>query len=461
MAVASSVKRKGFEQTLPMVTFLLLLFPGQAQIQLPGLFDLTVQRVIIIELLILSFFCSGPHRTQNEIWLPLKVLNVLLIAWMVLSACLSVVPVVSIKTVLSQCFDFFVPFYLYASRISRIDTVHGVLSGFVKAMILCSVFGFFESYYDWSVLSLFPPATSRLSYGSGLSDRGIRVQATFPHAILFGAALALAIPITLYLISIANKPSKRYLLWTGLFLMFLNLYKTASRGPWIATIVSLGILLLARGSSVKRYVIIIALLSAAVLIVRPGVWTSIYNLYQETGDPESEQGQSYQWRYALFDLAKNELSQDTGRALWGFGPESFFYLGLEGEFQGMHVKYDSCDSAVVELMMDTGYVGFGLVALLLLTAAVGALRSHIRLSRPVNSLSVVLFANLCAFAFLMTNVELFGWGQQSYMLWIVMALAAVCLRGTTRQLVAEPGAELLPHKGIAEYWSAPSFGGQR
>jgi O-antigen ligase len=127
----------------------------------------------------------------------------------------------------------------------------------------------------------------------------------------------------------------------------------------------------------------------------------------------------------LYGITERELSKNFARALWGYGPESFYYLGLEGEFQGATWKFESCDSAVVELLMDTGCVGFLLVAALLLKAAGAAFRGFRRLPSPANSVCLVLFVNLCAFCFLMTNVMLFGWGQQAYMLWILIALAMI------------------------------------
>jgi O-antigen ligase len=187
------------------------------------------------------------------------------------------------------------------------------------------------------------------------------------------------------------------------------------------------------------------LLIATVLVVRPGVWSTISNLYLETMDPDTAQGASYEWRYALYRITGRELSKDFGRALWGFGPESFYYLGLEGEFQGAIWKFQSCDSAVVELLMDTGFIGFLLVAAILLNAAGAAFRGFRTLPRPSNGVCLVLFANICAFCFLMTNVELFAWGQQAYMLWILIAMVMIypglqrqsSIANQSRQLVTQ------------------------
>jgi hypothetical protein len=49
---------KGFERTLPVAAFLMMLFPMESQIPLPGLFDLTTQRLIVIAL--------GPQKKQGR-----------------------------------------------------------------------------------------------------------------------------------------------------------------------------------------------------------------------------------------------------------------------------------------------------------------------------------------------------------------------------------------------------------
>ncbi len=418
---------KGFERSLPLATFLMMLFPVESQIRLPGLFDLTTQRLIVVVLIVLYFTVGrDQNKSGQRERLPLKYLLILLIGWMLFSSMNSVVRAVSFKSTLSQLLDFTVPYYIYAKTVSKVETVNKILFGFVAAMFVCSIFGYLEIYQNWFVMSLFPPAPHRFTGAFGdLGDRGVRAQSTFGHAILFGAALAMAIPLALHLLTVCKTKARKVFLWAAILVMFLNIYKTGSRGPWLALVLSLGILFFLGRNAVRKYLTVIFVLTATVLIAMPGVWNTINNLYLETTDPNTAQGASYEWRYALYGIAKRELSKDLGRALWGFGPESFYYLGLEGEFQGGIWKFQSCDSAVVELLMDTGCIGFLVAATLLLKAATAAFRSFRSLPSPANSLCLVLFANICAFCFLMTNVELFAWGQQAYMLWILIALAMI------------------------------------
>lgn len=426
VALIVGALRFGFERTLPLAAFLLVIFPNECQINLSGLFDLTTQRLIVIILLTLYLGAGRRKQRHGTRALPLKYLLICYVVWLLISTANSIVFSISLKTVLSQIFDFYLPYYIFAKSISRVETVHRIIWAFMLAVCACCVFGAVEAYKGWSILSLFPTLHGRFaSLTRVVLERGLRVQSTFAHPILFGAALSLAIPQTLYLLAVAKTKPQKALCWIGLLLMFVNIYKTTSRGPWLALLLSLLLLVLFSQWRVKKYVVWIVLLSVVTLIVRPGVWESIKNLYVATGDPDSPQGVSYEWRYALYRIGFQHLNADLSRGLWGYGPESFYYLGWRGEFLGDMVTYDTCDSSIAAVMIETGYIGLFLVLAIFVTAGAKIFVVARRMSAPAKHLAIILFINISAFLFLMTNVALFGWGQQSYMLWTIFALSMV------------------------------------
>ncbi|MBZ5658905.1 MAG: O-antigen ligase family protein [Acidobacteriia bacterium] len=414
---------KGLERTLPLIAFLLMLFPYESQVTLTGYFDLTTQRLIVILTFLLYVFSSEAKERGK---LPLRNTIFFLMAWMLIASAFSVVFVTSIKSVLSEFFDFFLIYYIFAKSITRTETVRKIMYGFVASMVVCSLLGIAETYWNWSVMGLFPEVYHRFANLLGaVPDRSDRVQTTFGHAILFGAALAMTIPMGLYLISVSKTAKQKVFLWTATMLMILNLYKTTSRGPWLAAALSMAVVLLSGGRQIRRYVMWIGALAVIALLARPGIWETIANLYSQTLTPESVQGSSYEWRYALYDQAFLHLNHDFWRALWGYGPESFFFLGWKGLFQGQIVPFESCDSSIAQLMIETGYVGFLLAISVFLIAGYKAFRYSLKIPKPANLPCVVLFVNICAFVFLMTNVAILGWGQQSYMAWIVIAMAMI------------------------------------
>lgn len=427
----ATAMRKGFGSALGLAAALLLIFPSGSRIPLPGLFDLTTQRVIVVVLI--GLYLGIGRKSSGESAdgpIPMRYLLSALLLWMLLSSAQSVVPAISFKSTLSQYFDFCALYIIYARSIRSREEFETVLSGFVAGMFVCSIFGLLEIYRDWKVTSLFPEVASRFADLESVDSRGVRVESTFDHAILFGAALSMSIPMALHFVTSAKTAWRKMYLWCALLVMLLCIYKTSSRGPWIALLMSVVLLAVFGRGKLRSTIAIIGILMVVILVARPGIRESIMSLYGETMDPDSPQGESYQWRYVLYHIAHEQLSQSTQRGLLGFGPESFYYLGLTADVSvdgEMHtVKVESCDSSMVELMMETGYVGFFLVALILLTAIYSTLRAYFRSSKENANLPLVLLVNLCAFSFLMSNVALFGWGQQSYMLWILLAMA-MCL----------------------------------
>lgn len=416
---------KGFEEALPTAAFLLLLFPSEAQLQLPGLFSLTIQRVIVLVLIALWLGRRNNTLNRSGAW-PLTYLIVFIAAWMLLSTANSVIPSISFKSTLSQLLDFFAVYFIFSTSISKSDTIERIMTALVASMFLCSILGIVEACTGWSVISLFPSLPSRFSdLGSGVNDRGARIQSTFSHAILFGSTLAMSIPLAFYLLQKAQTVTRRNWLWASLLAMMFCIYKTGSRGPWLALLLALSFLFFVSGTATRKHLSLLALLALAVLLTRPGIFTSLSNMYTATRDPTSPEGQSYQWRYMLYNVAERELSKDAGRALWGYGPESFYYLNLTAPFlvdgEVKTVKVQSCDSAIVEIAMDTGCVGLLSILALFAKAAFTALQQCIRRNDSTRFLPSVLLITLGTFCFMMTNVEIYAWGQQNYMLWIIIA----------------------------------------
>ncbi len=422
-----ATQKKGLENTLPLASFLFVLFPEESKIAIPGLFDMTTQRVIVLTLFILCAVLPRPLGPTPK-RLPLAIYIVTLSLWWFLSAAASVVFTTSLKYVLSQLLDLFMLYYIFARYVTTTRTVRKVLYGLVAGTVVCSVFGVLEVYTQWTVMSLFPEMIHRSGPGGRVyvdMARGLRAQSTFGHPILFGSALAMTIPIALYLVSTTRGAVQRLALWVGLLLMFVCIYKTASRGPWLALVLSLGVLLVSSKAKIRRNIVIICLLTGLVFVARPGVWQTIYDDYLSTVDKNSSQGESYQYRLALYSLAAHELGRSVPRAILGYGPESFFFLKIVGHFNGRTFAYESCDSSLASLLIETGYVGFTIVMLLFYRVLRLTYRAYRYLPAPYNSLPMILLSTIVTFCFMLTNVAIFGWGQENAMFWIVVALAMV------------------------------------
>jgi hypothetical protein len=419
---------KGVEEALPFFAFVLVLAPGECRIILPGLFDLTAQRVATVTLLVLcvTFRKKDPDE-QKKLLAPLKYLILLILGWTSISTLDSVVVTISLKTVLSSALDFYLLYYIITNTVTSTETVHRILRAFITALVVCCIFGWLETYFNWRITDLFPVVVHRFTPGQGglVADDG-RVRSTFPHAILFANALTLGIPWSLHFLAVAKTGVQKTYLWIALILMLWNLYKTMSRGPWLALILSAILLLLFAGPRIRKYLLVISLMTIAVLVVRPGVRTTLENTYAETNDPDSARGSSYQYRYDLMHEGEKALANDLARSAWGFGPGSFYYLHLQGvdPITGHTELFDSCDSAFINIMVESGYIGLLLVMGLLLKSFSVCLKGFIDLPKPANSLCLIFLISLVAFSFMMFSVMNWGWGQQSSMLWILLGLAS-------------------------------------
>jgi O-antigen ligase len=416
--------RRRLEDALPLFCFFLVLMPLESRFVIPGLFDVNTMRISLATLLIL-YLVKGKNSGREP--LPLRRAMLLHVGWAICSTLYSLSVATSMKQLLTQVLEFYTMYFLLVKTISRVETVYKIIYAMMLAMGVCCFFALLEAYASWSILSIFPPSTW-ITYDSGQNPlyievgRGLRVRSTFPHPILFGDALAMSIPLNFYLLSIWKRRRQRLILWPILALMFWAIYKTQSRGPWIATAMCSVLLFIMVRKSVRRYLISIALVALFVLLVRPGVWHSIDALYEASTDPNQPVGSSYLYRHALTDAITNSVESEPGRALLGYGLGTFRVLGLKIYFLGESRIWYTCDDNWDLFLYETGYVGLVLIAMLLLKPLLIALRSYRTLTRPENELSGVLFISLIGFYFLMLSVASYCWGQQGYMSWILIAL---------------------------------------
>ncbi|HMD84906.1 MAG TPA: O-antigen ligase family protein [Terriglobia bacterium] len=445
-ALIAITMTRGFEGALPFFAFLVILLPLQSRIYFVDLFVLTTTRAVVVTLVGL-YIVHGPQRLKGDPGniLPLKYLLLLYIGWSIVSTLNSVVMVTSVKAVIDTVLEFCLVYYIFAKSISSVQTIHKILAASIASLVVCCCFGVIERLTHWKVIDIFPAVIGRLDIPSqGHLGPGNRIASTFPHPILFGNALALGIPWALYLLSSAKNAFLKVVLWVAVIMMSWNIYKTSSRGPWLALVMSLAVLFVFSKGSIRKYLVIITVISAATLILRPGVMDMLRNTYLETRNPDTPRGASYDYRYELMRGGVHALARDVGRALWGYGPESFYFLGLEEEasLTGKIEVLESCDNAWVEIMVETGYVGLLLVAALLMTAAFLSWKTFRTIPQPANFLSLLFLINICAYAFMMVSVENFGWGQQTFMLWMVLAMSVVYPRLTRGESV--PKQQLVP-----------------
>jgi hypothetical protein len=326
---------------------------------------------------------------------------------------------------IAQVLEYYLLYYMFLRSISDLRTIYKIVYAIMLAMGVCCIFGLFEAYASWSVLSIFP---SNLWVGLPLyveEGRGLRIRGTFPHPILFGDALAMSIPIALYLLSVCKEQGQRIILWTITVLMFWGLYKTSSRGPWLAVGISCVLLFCLVHNRVRKYLAVLALLTALVLVTRPGIRQTIVDLYEATQDSSSVLGSSYQYRHALIPAVTNALAKEPLRMFVGYGLGTFREIGLDIHFLDITQRWHSCDDNWALFLYETGYIGLGIVTILLFKPLLMTLRAYRRMPRPEKHFIGVIFISLAGFYFSLLSVAGYNWGQQGFMAWILISLSVV------------------------------------
>jgi O-antigen ligase len=426
---------RGLERALPFFAFVVVLVPWQSKITLPGLFDLNTQRLALITLIGLYILTRmGKGRVSPAGRVPLKALMLLSLGWLALSTVNSVVPGTSVKTVVAEAVEYYLMYIILVRTISSKETVHRILFGIVAALTVCGVLGVGEAKFGLNVNDWFPKVEGLVrdsggpTYGVG---RGYRIETTFPHPIHYGAALAIGIPLALYLISVSKSAIRRAILWCSVGLMFFNILLTGSRGPWLALGLSLPcVFLLCRGR-LRWYLPAIAFMGLLVLMARSNTRDYLVKIYQATFNSNTTVGTSFEYRFALMNVARNALTTETNREILGYGPGSFNSLRLRGPFQGdPEFLFWSCDSAWIKFAVETGYIGFLIMAMLLLTPVFMAFRDYLHFRKSEATLSGVLLVSLASFYFMMISVALYDWAQVGFLLWILISLSVAYGRAT-------------------------------
>lgn len=450
--LATVAARHGLEKALPYFAFFVVLLPEESRLSFAGAFDLYSRRLALATLLVLFFV----YRKKDAIrQIPMAELICLQIVWALVSTACSIVLATSVKQLLAQVLEYYVLYYIMLKTVTSEKTIIKVLGALVAGMGVCSIFGLFDVYLNWSILSIFP-AELQLTYGGGsalyqeMFDRGVRARSTFPHPIHLGGALAMTIPFAIYLATTARTASRKWLFNGTLFLMFLALYKTSSRGPWIAAAFGLAILLFAADRRMRKRLLGIGAFAALVLVLRPGILDTLVNMYRASMDTNSMMGSSANYRTVLFRTVTSTLNGDLARAAVGFGMGSFREKGLVLELPGIDThRWFTCDSTWILFAYELGYIGLALMAAVLMKPAAMAVRTFRRLSPSDRYLGLVFFSSLAVFYVVMISVAIYGWGQTGYIMWTVisMSVAYGALKTSNARKPAGPDAAALEPAG--------------
>jgi hypothetical protein len=201
--------------------------------------------------LLLSFCLLAP--TAWQLWRDkdrprapgLKVLDVLLLGYCVLTSFLFVRPEIArgilmevtltdcLRRIISTFFSLFVPYFVISRTSAKRAAVQDMVASFsIKCALLAAV-AIFESTRRWLLYEEMPARWGLASGGYLLRAGDLRAMASTGHPLTLGYLLAVGFGVWLYL---QQRVQSRLTKWsiTGLFLF--GLVAAYSRGPWVGAI---------------------------------------------------------------------------------------------------------------------------------------------------------------------------------------------------------------------------------
>lgn len=249
---------------------------------------------------------------------------------------------------------------------------------------------------------------------------------TYPHRILFGAAMAIG--SMLALTSVIE--GRRRIAWAVLPLLAAALYFSFSRGPWLAMIVCLAVVGLLVDRRFLKAGAVLALAAVVVFVARPGTWGTIQSLYHSTFDEQSIKGSSFQWRFLVLERSLESIlgASEPERALFGHGEGSHLYLEHVPVLMstGHYGTFVSWDNEFAVLLYERGILGF-LPTLfidgLFFLGSLRFLRAH-----PGHPSGVAFLSIFLILVFMSTNVKMFA-PQLVYLQGIALAGGMSLARG--------------------------------
>lgn len=448
--------RRDFDKGLALAVFYLVLSPNELLIPLPGaLPELNGQRVILL-LLLLNHFSTQRYVSFASVSGILRLLCLIGVARIASTVFTAVDSAASFKIVLSFLLETVLFFFLVATGLRTHRSIYLVAGGSLAALVMVAGLAMVEKYTDRNLVAMLIPGTV---------DDYISVTATFRHRILLGFAMALGFPLALALADDPESKLRRRLAWLGLLVIPAACYFANSRGPWVACALAGGVMWLLGSRGVRRKLMLAGVLATLVLLLRPGTFQTIQNLWEQSFGQDTVKGHSTSYRLKLWTVASTELAESFGTLLLGYGGRStelldlseYFDQGTGGTTAGL--GHTSWDSQFASNFMQYGYLGFGLEVLLFLVVLHRVYRTWQESEGQDKDFAAALVAIALVFCWAMLVVAIFN-AQLYYFFWTFVAVAgrlrAVESPGAMTAAIEAP----LTPEAVPMRNATPSYGGR-
>lgn len=411
--------KQDFKKGLSIAIFLLILIPRELFVEIGEDFPtLTGFRAIVLLLFFYAIYSGRMKMRWQKI--PISKLLIMVFIAKVISLLFAYNFSESLNGVLVFAIESLLFFMILFETMDNEETVDMIIKSVTFAVVIIAILGIFEKYTHFNPVDYISlPDHPRFS-----PRMGNVIYSTLPHSIHFGIVLAMGWPICLYQMERQASTFNRYIY--GVFLIFIiaGLYFSQSRGAWLGFSLMILILLVLKYPRIKVRTICIAYFAILVLMLRPGIFDTIYGLGAATFDENRIEGTSFFYRFELFRIAFGEIVKFPERFFFGYGDGSAQLLNIQSAVHygsGREVLFWSWDSEYAVTILHGGIIGITFKILLNTSILVYLIKGIKSVDEKNKSLLKALLASNIVLFFMMTNVAIFA-PQLRFLLWTNTAI---------------------------------------
>jgi O-antigen ligase len=410
------VLSRNFEKGLAHAVFWCVWMTTFLRIQTNGVLpELTIHRLILVTLF--TFWIRKPEYRARLRETPLVRSFGF---WAIVSAASLLGTSIDFGDSLKAYLDFIaevgVFFVIVSTTLRKREDAIRVLRAAALAITIVAFFGVIEHYKGFNPVDAFIPGYARED------GTGHDVLSTYQHRILLGTGMAMGFSVGLALLALNLKgfPGKK-MLWITVILCLSTCFFAQSRGPWLACIGSLCVMAWLGSMKLRKRLLIIPILAALTVVIKPGVLDSLSSKAEDTMDTDSFKGGTFQYRLELWRIAWNQVTLSPHRFLLGYGPGSGRGVDLEWSlsYRSRDMKIESWDNQFAYDLFRCGVIG-SIASLNLFVGMWWRLFKLAKNSTENRDALAALVGAVSALVFMMSNVYIFA-RQLDYFLWSVVA----------------------------------------
>lgn len=421
--------RSGYFKGVCSSVFLLIFCPNNLSLEFGIEFpSVTASRVII--LLMMVFWISNINKKHFGSGIPFFNLLILITLSLGVSNVFSENLLVSMKRYGYFIIESLLLFVIIATSINQDEDIKVLIKAITFSLLLAAFSGIAERFTGFNVTTIFG---SNHAYEFEAIREAVTssdgVISTYQHRILFGIAMSELIVFSLYQVIKSSTFLDKLLWWLSVLTASIALYYSFSRGPWLS-IAAAGIMTLAaRQRQFLKQFLLLGIIAISLIIIRPGVLSTLEDVYSTSKKAETVKGASMRWRFKVLYTAIDQIFYKGSAYIlfFGHGDGSHLFLKFEPILleTGHYGDLTSWDNEFAVILFERGIIGFTLFVLLYLKLLSSAWR-YLRKGNANGDEMLLCLLSMTIIIFMKTNVKIFA-QQINYLEFISIALVSYIL----------------------------------